>query len=539
MGARRKRRRSKRSSKFARVVLALCDALRVPIGWLGADYDQFRVLMDLRLTLDGRRPASRVAMGGLAMSCAMTALMGFLGGIFLRTMEQPFWGEVLAQSVTMAFLAMILIVEFSAVFFDPSDATLVLPAPVSDRTVIVARIVHAGIYLSLLLACLVLPTLVVASSLGLRWMVLHLASSVSASALALLFVIALYITTLNRFGGERFKSAVSWAQLGVVAGIYAGMQLLPSVVREHLPADFFDRRSPWLILYPPAWFGGLVEVGLGERSGVSQGLAALACVGPILLLGLVLRLTRVGFLAALAAGGATGQRPSPKAQGAGLFKSLGVCLTAPGPERAGFHYFLTFAVRDAQFRLRVWPIMIMFVAMGIGHAARDLSLDPMWWSFALYVTVPVVSVVVQQCKYGENVEAIWILRATPLEDLGEFLRGVRKGLVMAFVVLPAAVVLVVLSLMFGWLGLLHGAFATGLALLGGLLFLGTLPMEVPFSRVFRPTYGGALLGIMFLASFIMLLFGGLHALVAAVGLPWLALGLLLVLAPIVMAWRRL
>ena len=95
-------------------------------------------------------------------------------------------------------------------------------------------------------------------------MALHLISSGLASATALLFVVALYLSTLHRFGGERFKNAVSWAQIGLVAGIYAGMQLLPAVLREYLPADFFDRRSPWLALFPPAWFGALVEVGLGR-----------------------------------------------------------------------------------------------------------------------------------------------------------------------------------------------------------------------------------------------------------------------------------
>ena len=55
----------------------------------------------------------------------------------------------------------------------------------------------------------------------------------------------------------------------------------------------------------------------------------------------------------------------------------------------------------------------MFLAMGVGHALRDSTQDPMWWSFALYVTVPVVPVVVQHCKYGENVEATWILRSHP------------------------------------------------------------------------------------------------------------------------------
>ena len=105
--------------------------------------------------------------------------------------------------------------------------------------------------------------------------------------------------------------------------------------------------------------------------------------------------------------------------------------------------------------------------------------------------------------------------------------------------LPAAALLLVLALMFGWLGLLHGAFACGLALLAGLLLLASLPMELPFSKVFRPTYGGGLLGIMMLSSLVMILLGGAHALLAAVGLPLLALGLLLVPAPIVMAWRRL
>jgi hypothetical protein len=407
---------------------------------------------------------------------------------------------------------------------------------------------HAAVFLSLLLACLVLPPLILAGpALGILWVGLHILASLLAGAMAMVLVVYLYLLTLRTVGTERFKAVVTWVQLAVIGGIYAAMYLVPPLLKEFAPEDLFDGRSPWLALWPPAWFAGLVEAGLSgasesgagtsELSPVVLGLAALAVICPLLLLFQVLRLARSGFLAALAAGAQ--DHPRPRKRDLGMFESLAQRFGLRGAERAGYQLFLALAGRDSQFRLRIWPVLVMTGAMCIGWAVRDGVHDPMLWSFAVYALIPVVPMVVEQSAYGESLEAGWIVESAPLQSLTELLRGARKGLVTGFTLLPGAVILALLTIVLGWRGLVHGALALELVLIATLLFLASLPMELPFSKKFRPRLGGEMMGIMLLSMVCVGILVGIHSVLAIFWPPLLFIGLLLLPAPIVVVWKRL
>jgi len=532
-----------RAPAFVRAVLGVFDRFEGPIAALGVDYRHFRALLEARFTLDVRtkREGSASNLGaGLAVAAFGFLMMGVLTGMLILLVREPFWSQTAAQAVAITFLTVGMVAEFSGLLFDRSDAAVVLPAPVEDRTVLFARIAHALAYSSILIACLVVVPLVVGAVVfgPWLWVPVHLFCSLLCAALSVFLVVLLYMLTLRTVGVERFKSVVNWIQMLVIGGFYAAQFTLAPVLRDLSRTDFFDGRSPVLLAVPPAWFGGLYEVAGGGRDPISIALAALALIGPTLLLLCALRLARSRYLLSLASAPEGGARGRARAAGQSLFELLGRRLTRPGPERAGYHFFLALAAREHGFRLRVWPLIAMLAAMALGTILRDSEGDPMWWSFGLYALLPILPVVVQQAQFGENPEARWVLAAGPLAGTGSFLSGVRKATFAAFLLVPALLVYGLLVLVFGWKGLLHGALALEILVAGALALLRALQFEVPFSRTFRQTFGGANMGLFVLAVLLCFPLGGLQLalsanlavmLAAIAGLPFAIAAL----------WRRL
>jgi len=470
-----------------RFFLRVFDLLRVPIGWTGVDYRHFRALIELRLRID-LRPSKNHAGGfggkGLLLTAGLYLFMGALPGLMLLMLEEAFWGEALAQGITMMFLTLGMVVEFSSAFFDPADESLVLPAPISDRTLLVARIAHVCTYLSVLLCALMLGPLVCGSIVFpfWLWIPLHVLCSVLCAALCVFFVVMIYMLTLRTFGIERFKSVATWIQMGLIGVLYGGLYVLQPIVREHVDEEFFLERSLWLLAIPPTWFGGLYDVLSGSaHDPVTLGLAALAVLVPTVLLWAALRFSRSRFLLSLSS--SNGAAIVSERQG--LFARMGDRVTAPGLERAGFHFFRALASREHRFRMQVWPMLAMLAAMGLGNLLRAQTHDPFFWSLGIYVAIVFLPVLIESARYGESSDARWVFNAAPLLDHGLFVVGAIKAILCGIVIVPGLAYIVLLTVLFQLDGLMHGLIAFELVLIGALLFLPAFLRYLPFSEPFK------------------------------------------------------
>lgn len=151
-----------------RAILSLLDLLSPLFQRAGVDYAQLRAIVDVKLTMDNRR--SRTTLGGqekkdnnwgflatlgitLLMACGVALLVFFL--------PSPMAAYSVVAAYTIVVITMILITDFSQVILDSSDNAIILTRPVSNKTLFLARLVHAAVYLlQLTLAC-VLPSVFV------------------------------------------------------------------------------------------------------------------------------------------------------------------------------------------------------------------------------------------------------------------------------------------------------------------------------------------------------------------------------------------
>jgi hypothetical protein len=164
--------------------------------------------------------------------------------------------------------------------------------------VLAARVAHVGTFLGLLAGSFVVgPALLGAKTFPpVSWVAFFLGATLLASALALSFTVAGYMVALRTVGARRFRSAVVYAQVAVVGGLYAALYLLPPLLERYGVPDWLEGAGAWCFLFPPAWFGGAFELVLGEVDALRIALAVLTVAAPTALLAGALRLARGRYL---------------------------------------------------------------------------------------------------------------------------------------------------------------------------------------------------------------------------------------------------
>jgi ABC-2 type transport system permease protein len=126
----------------------------------GVDTDQLHIILKVKLLMDERRPKTAFAakrntsnnntgkVQNPILVSVMTVILGLLIGAILFLSKAPYVAQTLYFIVFMVMMSLTLISDFTSVLIDPRDQFILLPRPVNDRTVAVARILHISIYIT-------------------------------------------------------------------------------------------------------------------------------------------------------------------------------------------------------------------------------------------------------------------------------------------------------------------------------------------------------------------------------------------------------
>ena len=147
-------------------------SLFVPFRWfiekMGADFNQFIRILQLKLTLDNRRVKSLSSKpendqkNALILQSLIQALVGIFFGLFLSMVKTPFTFYYFSHLFIMVMMAMTIISEFTNILFDTSENVIIQPLPVKGNTISLARNAHVFIYLSLIAFSLSIASIIVA-----------------------------------------------------------------------------------------------------------------------------------------------------------------------------------------------------------------------------------------------------------------------------------------------------------------------------------------------------------------------------------------
>jgi len=433
-------------------ILWLFDRLAFLIRLAGADYDQFRTILQAKLTLDNRRQAIgfRSRRGApkntLIGTLVFYALMGVFPALVLLVAPSPMTALTVMFALVMVLIGMSLIADFTGVLIDTTDLAVLGPRPVSGRTILAARLAHICIYLGSLALALSAVTLVTGTiAYHPAFPAVFLATLALAVTLVVFAVNLFYLAALRFVDVERFKDIIVYFQVAMFVLVVGSYQVLPRLIdlRSIQEADISGRW--WTYLVPPCWFAAPAELLVGGSSVWLWMLTVEAVVIPLAGLFVVVRYLAPQFGRSLVGmgGDAAGGPAGPRGRAQPLRDLLGGWLARSTEQRAGFDLVWTMAGRDRQFKVRVypqlaflflWPVIILMsgnegpaeVIAGLGDSRKYL--------FLLYLAAFSLPAALLQVQYTNEFEAAWVYYALPLRRPGELMVGAFKAMACRFAV---------------------------------------------------------------------------------------------------------
>jgi ABC-2 type transport system permease protein len=514
-------------------LLALLTRFRWLFEGLGVDFPRFLAILEVKLTMDTRRRQSghverrgRKPANYFAMSLLMNVFMGTFVGFVLSEAGSPLVAMTLLHTFVMIMITFSLISDFTSVLLDPTDNVVLQPRPVDSRTVLVARVTHIVVYISLVALSLSACSLFVGSaSLHPAFALVYLPTLFCSVVLVVFAVHVVYLLALRHTNIERFRDLVLYAQIAMMAIVFGGYQLLPRLHDFTQLKDMTIADASWIYLYPPAWMAAPVDVLCGQIDGTRIILSVLGVVVPVAALLLVVRVLSPGFNQALAQLDQQDRRSDRDAddrtdRGAPGSRAAR-WLTRPGPQRAAFEMVWQLCSRDRAFKQRSYPsiafVLILsgvMMASDLKHVSDIFTVLPGTHKhlLLLYFTCALSPTALISLKYSAQFEAAWWYYALPLQHPGTVLLAAAKvvfaRLVLPFYLFVSMIVLAIwgsaaiIDILLGFCGLL--AVSGFQAMLFG--------RELPFSRQYLATEGGGRLGRSLLFFSFPASVGGLHLL---------------------------
>ena len=435
------------------LILYLLDRLQSVFRAMGADYGQLRAIVQVKLMMDSRRSVvglGRYGKQSSETSNSFTRILGiytFVGGLvslgFLTRSdrEMMFFPLTLQFSYIMALCAMTLISDFSSVILDSSDNQIILPRPVSSRTLWLARIVHITSYLfAIALSLSVVGVLVIGYRFGGLAGLLFLTMSLLSAVLMVFLTNVFYLVLMRFISEEKLREVINYFQIVMAVLFYGGYQFLPRLMDTSTMLTESLEHQWWHLAIPPMWMAGAVEVVVRpvlDRPHLIY--LVLALVMPFAGLWFMNRFLTLDFTQKLSnidqesrPTAATQTERAVRQTDVGWVDRLADWITTTPLERASFAFTWRITGRDRKFKLKTYPQLGFGLAYVVIMSIQGQSLgrSGFFYLFALYFAGIYVMVAQYQLSISDNYKASWLYGSAPIRQPGDVLSGSLKAIIV-------------------------------------------------------------------------------------------------------------
>lgn len=436
----------------------------------GINLEQVHMIASTKLTMDRRRkPATwkrsqqKEPSNAMLYAMFLYALMGLFIGFMIFAVTDFMLAMIILHTYLLFMLIMILITDFSNVLLDTSDSQIILPKPVTSRTLLVARTLHIIVYLGqLILAIMICPFVATFFKYGVAVGASLLLTTLLTAAIGILITYILYGLVLRYTSEQKVKDIIGYFQVFMTVFFAVAYQVVPRLI--NLSETVFSFELHWYsYLLPPVWMASLLDsVQTATIDGARIGMIVCA-IGLPLLAGFIISRYLAPyfsrFMSAPAEGGALNQTKSTRNRKANLSEKLAGILCRSSYENASFTQVWKITGRDKNFKMQFYPslayipvfIFIIFFRnfKDVGQKLADLPNGNMFL-WLLYLGMFSVTLSLSLISYYENYTASWVYQTAPINRPGELINGAIKALLVKFFIPVYLVMSMVTFIIWGY-----------------------------------------------------------------------------------------
>ena len=430
---------------------------------MGINTVQLASILSIKLLMDDRRPntmhqankrkQTKPISGATIGTMLVSALMG---SFFLISF---FVGSEMLTRFTIYFsffifvLSSTLIADFTSVLIDIRDNIIILPKPVTDKTFVVARLLHILIHISKLVVPMTLPAFIL---LGIRNGLLALPPfllMVIAATLFTIFLInALYLIILKITTPEKFKVIISYFQIFFAILFYGGYQIVPRLIGKAVLDNYTINTASYAFFIPSYWFaGGWEFLHSFQFSAPLITCFLLSIFVPLTSIYMVIKYFAPSFNQKLSMiSGSEGESMPETVSGIkktrptnNFINSIANLLTDAGAEKMAFLHTWKMTGRSRDFKLKVYPslgyILVYFVMIflrdkrpALSAIKQNSNTEKLIFISIIYFSSLILITAINQLMYSDKYKAAWIYFTTPIAKPGKLISGALKSLLVKF-----------------------------------------------------------------------------------------------------------
>lgn len=538
-------------------ILKGLDLFRGSFEKAGVNYTVMRSILQVKLTMDGRRVPTIVAnanspkkkgagskdnsdSNAFLRSLWLYGLMGLILVPFILMGNNYIFQMSLVFGIMMFLVMTSLISDFSSVLLDIRDKTILFTKPVDRKTISMAKLIHILIYMFFVTGTLAAPSLIAGLVRhGIAFFLIYLTEVILMDILIVVLTALVYFLVLRFFDGEKLKDMINYVQIGLSIGITVGYQLINRLFNVvNFNGEFHPKWWQFFIL--PVWFGGPFETLLhGDRQIYYLIFTGLAVLVPVIMLFIYIKMMPA-FERNL-------QKLSDQSVRAGRAKGwltdvLARWVSGSREEETFFRFATKMMSTERDFKLKVYPTLgfsiifpfIFFFIYTPEGGMEGISSSKMY--LFIYFCALLVPTVVMMLKYSGRYKGAWIYQTAPISHTAPIFKGTLKAF-LARLLLPMFLIESLIFLAVFGMNIIPDLLCVLLVLpLYTLICFMVLRKALPFSEPFEATQQKeALLTLPLML--ILAVFAGIHYFSSTIAYGvYMYLALLLVLN--VAGWRN-
>ncbi len=487
---------------------------------LGADAVQLKSILTYKLIMDDRRQSALAQARSRQKNIGKKEAPPVTGQTWLSLFVSLILGLTFLMSFSfgadrttqlffffcmyMFMLASSLISDFTSVLIDVRDNYIILPKPVNDRTVLLARLLHIMIHVSKLVLPMAIPSAIfLFVKIGFVAGISFLLLIMFATLLTIFFINALYIFILRFTTPQHFQNVIVWFQILFAIFLYAFYQIAPRLLKAENHLVVSAATTKGLLFAPPYWFAGAWSfLNRYDDSPINLWMMLCAFLLPVLSVFLVVQYLAPSFNRKLSmisgSGGDSHANLTVKEKEQTISKNnwlskYASLFTQSNVEKMSFLFTWKMTNRSREFKLKTYPVIGYFFVILIVALFRNHKFDlrqfvddkeaflslfiSMIYFISFFIVVATGNVI-----FSDKYKAAWWYFITPIEKPGHLISGAFKSVIVKFLV-PIVVVFSILAVSLQGTAMLSNLF-TGIC---NQLFISTVigiisVSQLPFSE---------------------------------------------------------
>lgn len=532
-------------------VLKVIDKLKGLYQKAGVDYDMFRLILNAKLTMDGRRKATvfndakkkKEDSNEFYKALILYAFFGIFLGLMLIFDINKMYIMSGYFSAIMFMVLTIFISDFSYVILDVRDKNIISTKGIDSKTINAAKITHVFIYMLYLTLALVGVSFLISFKFGVGYFLVFFLEIILIDIFMIIITALAYLLVLKFFDGEKLKDVINFVQIGLSIFMVVVYQIVPRLFEFIDVVNIKYEEKLWHLLIPPMWFAAPLSIISGE--GVTRLkiiMSILAVAVPIISMFIYLKLTPA-FEKNLQKLNNNEDNIKEKSN---LLIKINNLFCKDNTERAFFNFSLGIMNSEREFKLKVYPnlalgivLPIIFMAIGIDRSNPEGIFESLRNSrsyLLIYTFALVIPNILVMLRYSERYLGAWIYEVAPIKNTAAIFKGVIKGAIYKLILVPYSIISIIFIIIFGFKVIIHLIIAFLAFILLMIINFGVLKKNFPFSRKFEATNSGESLISLFICIISIIIILVIHFVASKTYLGILAFLVILIIIDLIL-WK--